>query len=60
VRPFLLENGDQNQVEFVQEGALSSKLLFGSGIFNDEVNDEVANAWRRSSWVSAYSFSSCF
>jgi hypothetical protein len=48
VRPFLLENGDQNQVELVQEGALSSELLFGSGIFDDEVNDEVANTWRGS------------
>lgn len=43
VRPFLLENGDQDQIELVQEGALSSELLFGSGILDDEVNDEVAN-----------------
>lgn len=44
VRPFLLQNRDQDQIQFVQEGALSTELLFGPGVFDDEVDDEVSNA----------------
>jgi hypothetical protein len=43
VWPFLLQDRDQDQVQFVQEGALCTELLFGSGVFDDEVDDEVSN-----------------
>lgn len=44
VRPLLFEDGNQDEVEFVQESALASKALFGFRIFEDEVDNEVSNA----------------
>jgi hypothetical protein len=46
MRPLLLENRHQDQIQFVQEGALSTELLFGSGVLDNEVDDEVSNTWR--------------
>ena len=43
--PFLLEDRDQDQVEFVQESAFSSEFFLGAGVFNDEVDDEIADSY---------------
>jgi hypothetical protein len=45
VRPFLLEDGDEDEVQLVQQGTLGAQALFGAGELDDEVDDEVANAW---------------
>lgn len=44
VRPLLLENRDQDQIQLVQKCALVTELLFGSGILDNEVDNEVSNA----------------
>lgn len=41
MRPFLLEDGHQNEVEFIEESSLALELLFGLGVFDDTVDDEV-------------------
>jgi len=48
VRPFLLQYRDEDQVQLVQESSLGSKLLFGAGGLDDEVNDEVSNSYYQS------------
>lgn len=46
VRPLLLQNGDQDQVEFVDQCAFGSELFLGAGIFDDEIDDKIANSYR--------------
>ena len=43
--PFHLQNVDQGHVELVEECTLLAEALFGVRTLNDEVNDEVADAW---------------
>jgi hypothetical protein len=46
VRPFLLEDGDEDEVEFVQQGAVGAAAIVVVRELDDEVDDEVADAWR--------------
>lgn len=41
VRPLLFQDRDQDQVQFVQECAFGTELLFGAGVLDDEIDDEV-------------------
>ena len=43
MRPFLLEYGDENEVEFIDEGSLGSQGLFRAGGLDDKVDHEVSN-----------------
>jgi hypothetical protein len=43
VRPFLLENGYEDEVEFVEEGLVRFQRLLGVGALDDELDDEVAD-----------------
>lgn len=43
VRPFLLQDRDQDQVQFVQECALGAELLFGAGVLDNKIDDEVSD-----------------
>ncbi len=45
VRPFLLENGDEDKVKLVDEGSLGFKRFFGARGLDDEADNEVANSW---------------
>lgn len=47
VRPLLLENGDEDEIELVKQGSLRLKRLFRGGALNDEVDDKVANTYAR-------------
>ncbi len=42
--PFLFEDGNEDEVEFIQEGALTLEALFRARCLNDEIDNEVANA----------------
>lgn len=44
VRPLLLQDGDEDQVEFVEKGAFGAKLLLRAGVLDDEIHDEIADA----------------
>lgn len=44
VRPFLLEDGDEDEIELVEQGSLGSQGLLGAGALEDEGDDKVANA----------------
>lgn len=44
MRPLLLQNGDQDQVELVQKSAFVLQSFLGFGVFNDEVDDKVSNS----------------
>lgn len=44
VRPFLLKDRDEDQVEFVEEGSLRSECFFRAGGLDDEVYHEVADS----------------
>lgn len=46
VWPLLLQNRDQDQVQFVQESTFAAEFLLGAGILDDEIDDEVADAYR--------------
>lgn len=41
--PFLLQDGDEDEVQLVQESALVPKALLGTGSLDDEVDDKVAD-----------------
>lgn len=43
VGPLLLQNGNEDQVELVQKGAFGAQLLFRVGVFDDEIDDEIAD-----------------
>lgn len=47
VWPFLLQNRDQDQVQFVQESAFAAEFLLGAGILDDEIDNEVTDAYGR-------------
>lgn len=47
VRPFLLEDGDEDEIELVEQGSLRSQGLLGAGALQDEGDDEVADACTR-------------
>ena len=44
VRPLLLQNGDQDQIQLVDQRAFGSKFLLGARIFDDEIDDEISNS----------------
>jgi hypothetical protein len=46
VRPFLLEDRDEDEVELVQQSAVGAAAVVVVGELDDEVDDEVADAWR--------------
>lgn len=43
MRPVLLEDGDEDEVELVEQGPLFLHCLFGTRNLEDELDDEVAN-----------------
>ena len=43
VRPFLLEDRDEDKVQLVQQDALTSQALFGVGRLDDKFNNKVAD-----------------
>ena len=45
MRPLLLQDGDEDEVEFVQEGALGAAAVFVVGQLDDKVDDEISDAW---------------
>lgn len=53
VRPFLLQDGNEDEVQLVQEDSLGPQRLFRSGTLYDETNDEISNAWNKSVWRSS-------
>ena len=42
--PFLLENGYEDEIELVYEGALGFEGFFGARGLNNEADNEVANS----------------
>ena len=44
VWPFLLEDGDENEVELVEQGLLLAQRLFGARALNDELHNEVSDS----------------
>jgi hypothetical protein len=58
VWPLLLQNRDQDQIQFVQESAFAAEFLLGAGVLDDEIDDEVADAYGRAPMVSTSSSSS--
>ena len=45
VGPFLLENGDEDEVELVEKGLVASQSLLGARALDDELDDEVPDTW---------------
>lgn len=45
VRPFLLENGDEDQVQLVEECTVGLEGLLGARACEDLLDNEVSNAW---------------
>jgi hypothetical protein len=41
--PFLLQDGNEDQVELVQESTFGPKAFLGLGAFDDEVDNEIPN-----------------
>jgi hypothetical protein len=46
VRPFLLEDGNENEVELVEQGPLLAQRLFGARALDDELDNEVSDSYR--------------
>lgn len=44
VRPLLLEDGNEDQVEFVDQGSLLAQALVGARHLDDELDNKVADA----------------
>lgn len=44
--PFLLENRDENEIEFVQKRAIGAAGVIVVGELNNKVDDEVADTFR--------------
>lgn len=49
VRPFLLEDGDEDQVELVEKRSLAFETLFRARALDDEAHDEVTDPYM---WIS--------
>jgi hypothetical protein len=45
VRPFLLEDGDKDEVEFIEERSLGFEGIFRARGLDDKADHEVSNAW---------------
>lgn len=43
VRPFLLEDGNEDQVKLVEKRLLGSKRLFGAGALDNELDNKVTD-----------------
>ena len=41
--PFLLQDGNKNQIKFVQKGAFASETLLGFRALDDKIDDEVSD-----------------
>lgn len=52
VRPFLLENGDKDEVQLVEKCAVGLEGLLGARTCEDLLDDEVPNAWHMVSRVT--------
>ena len=48
MRPFLLEDGDKDEVELVEKGPLRLQRLLRRGALDDVVNHKVADTWSQS------------
>lgn len=44
--PLLLEDGDENEVELIQKGAIGASSVVVVGELDDEIDNEVANTCR--------------
>lgn len=44
VRPFLLQDRDQDEIEFVHEGLFGPELLLGARVFDDEIDNKIPNS----------------
>jgi hypothetical protein len=49
VWPLLLQDGDEDEVELIEEGALGAAAVVVVGELDDEVDDEVSDTWKVSS-----------
>lgn len=47
MRPLLLEHGDEDEVELVEQGLLLAQRLFGARALDDELNDEVSDSYAK-------------
>lgn len=43
--PLLLQYGDEDEVQFVQECAFTFQFLFGFRVLDDQIDDEVADSY---------------
>lgn len=43
VWPLLLQDGNKDQIKFVQKGAFASETLFWFRALNDKIDDEVSD-----------------
>lgn len=51
--PFLLQYGNEDEVELVKEGLLLFQGLFGGRALDDEVDDEIADSWEISAMATS-------
>ena len=47
MRPLLLEDGDKNEVELVEQDTVGLEKLFGTRTLEDILDDEVADTWEK-------------
>lgn len=52
VRPFLLEDGHEDEVQLVEKGSLCLERLFRARGLDNEVDDKVADTWSASAYTS--------
>jgi len=50
MRPFLLQDGYKDEVEFVKESSLCLKRFFGAGALDDEAYNEISNTCNHLVW----------
>jgi hypothetical protein len=48
VRPFLLEDRDEDEVQLVEEGALGAAAIIAVRQLDNKIDNKVADAWARS------------
>lgn len=46
VRPFLLEDGNEDEVELVEQSPLLAQRLFGARALDNELDDEVSDSYK--------------
>lgn len=50
MRPFLLEDRNEDKVQLIQEDSLGPKRFFRSRALYNETNDEISNTYNKSVW----------